>query len=378
MAARITQRERGTGRRERARTRRRVLGFTMLEALIAFAIGGFGLLAIARITIGMQGASDLAKQMSEATIVGERKLEELRAYQQVAAYTGAQVAAGQWGFLNIATGSQNVVGTNATYTVAWTVTDAPAPMTSKTAVVDVGWTDRQGNARNANLNTVIAGTNPSSSLGLTVTPAGTPIRKPKNRDLNVPVPAIDVGGGLSAFTPPGGAASLHLVFNNTTGVLTKICTGAGSALAGWTCSNITGYLVSGFIAVDNQANATLSSPFTLVFTLTQGTFDACYNDSALATKTYAGFVTFTCVVLPNGATPSVWSGTMNVGGISIGTGSGNDKICRYSADYDGSGGITNAEHPATYANVTESLENQNFMVMKGNASCPAGTVQHQP
>jgi hypothetical protein len=134
----------------------------------------------------------------------------------------------------------------------------------------------------------------------------------------------------------------------------------------------------GFIAVDNQANATLSSPFTLVFTLTQGTFDACYNDSALATKTYAGFVTYTCVVLPNGATPSVWSGTMNVGGISIGTGSGNDKICRYSADYDGSGGITNAEHPATYANVTESLENQNFMVMKGNASCPAGTVQHQP
>lgn len=364
-------------------SRRRLLigGFTMVEALVAFAIGGFGLMAVARLHANLVGVSDQAKQLGEATMIGERKIEELRSFQQLTAATGAQLAAGQWGYSNIVSGSQSVTGTNTTYTLTWNSADATGGAVYKTVAVSVAWTDRQNNARNVNLSGIVAGSNPTTSLGMVVPPAGTPVRKPKNRDLNVPVPAIDLGNGTSAFTPPGAATSLHIVFNNLSGIVTQVCTGVGAASASWTCSNVTAYLVSGFVALDNQAHATINSPMTFSIAVTLGTFGTCYSDSGAGTKTYAGFVTYTCLVYPDTATsPARWSGigTMAITGITLGVSSSDDKICRYSGDYDASGAIDNAEHPAAYAGVIESLENQNFIVMKGNAACPSGTVQHQP
>lgn len=363
-------------------------GFTMLEALIALLIGGFGLLAITRLQIGLQGESDLAKQLTEATMLGQRRIEQLRSYQLLGTASGSQLAAGQWGYGNIATGSQTVTGTNAAYTVAWTVTDAPAPQRYKTAAVNVTWTDRRGTSHTVPLRTGIAGVDPSVSLGLTVPPAGTPIRRPKNRDLNVPVPAIDLGNGTSAFTPPGAVTTLKFIFDNVTGVITKRCSGSGSDWTSWSCTDVSAYLVSGFISIDNQANATLSSPIDIAFTLTQGTLDACYDDSASSTKTYAGVITYTCVIVgvDHDGVPTTrprWSGRSTLTGITISTAAAGNKVCRYSADYDANGSVDSAEHPNTYANVIESLENQNFYIVKGNASCPTGSgietlVQHQP
>jgi len=367
-----------------------IAGFTLIEALIAMAIGGFGLIAVARLQIALQAESDLAKQVSEATFLGQRRIEELRAYQQIASADAGQLAAGRWGYGNIATGSQTVSGTNATYTVGWTVTDAAANVPYKTAVVSVQWTDRRNVAQVATLSTVISGSDPSASLGLAIPPAGTPIRRPKNRDLNVPVPAVDLGNGTSAFTPPGAPSTLKFVFNNSNGLLTKRCnTGGSGDPSAWSCTNVDGYLVTGYIGVDLQAHATLNSPIDIQFTLTEGTLDGCFDDSAQSTKTYAGFITYTCMILgydhdSNPGTRSRWSGRSDLVGIAIGTGSTQDKVCRYSYDYDGTGTISNAEHPAYYAQVIESLENQNFIVMKGNAQCPVGasavqtTVMHQP
>jgi len=377
-----------SGRRARLARRLALGGFTLLEALIALAIGGFGLIAVARLQIGLQNESDLAKQVSEATFLGQRRIEELRSYMQLASATGAQIAAGQWGYGNIATGSQTVTGTNATYTVGWTVTDAAASVPYKSVAVNVQWTDRRNVAQVATLSTVISGSDPSASLGLAIPPAGTPIRRPKNRDLNVPVPATDLGNGTSSFAPPGATGTVILVFNNTTGLVTKRCT-AGTTAAPSSCTDIDGYLVTGYITVDSKAPATLGSPIDLVATLTEGTSGGCYDDSALSTKTYSGFVTYTCLIYgfdndSNPATRSRWSGRIDISGISIGTGKTNNKVCRYSYDYDASGTITNPEHPAVYSQVTESLENQNFIIVAGNTSCPSGasslqvTVQHQP
>ena len=364
-------------------SRRRLLigGFTMVEALVAFAIGGFGLMAVARLHANLVGVSDQAKQLGEATMIGERKIEELRSFQQLTAATGAQLAAGQWGYSNVASGTQSVTGTNTTYALAWNVADAAGGAAYKTVAVTVGWTDRQNNARNVNLSGIVAGSNPTTSLGMVVPPAGTPVRKPKNRDLNVPVPATDLGNGTSAFTPPGAATSVHIVFNNLSGIVTQVCTGAGAAYVSWTCSNVTAYLVSGFVAVDNQAHASINSPMTFSISVTLGTFDMCYSDSGAGTKTYPGFATYTCLVYPDATTsPARWSGigSMAITGITLGVSASDDRICRYTGDYDASGAIDNAEHPAAYAGVNESLENQNFIVMKGSAACPPGAVQHQP
>ncbi len=269
------------------------------------------------------------------------------------------------------------------------MTDAAANVPFKTAQVNVQWTDRRGVTQTATLSTVISGSDPSASLGLSVPPAGTPIRRPKNRDLNVPVPAVDLGNGTSAFTPPGAASNVRLIFSNTTGLLKKKCTGTGTDWTTWSCADVDGYLVTGYISITNQAPATLASPIDLTFTLSEGTLDLCYDDSALGTKTYAGFITYTCVIIgydhdSNSLTRSRWSGRSDIVGIPIGTGNSNNKICRYSYDYDHNGSISGSEHPATYSQVTESLENQNFVIMKGSASCPSGastlqvSVQHQP
>lgn len=373
--------------RERRAARAAVAGFTLLEALIALAISGFGLIAVARLQIGLQAESDLAKQLSEATFLGQRRIEELRAFQQVTAATAGQLAAGGWGYGNIASGSQTVAGTNASYTVSWRVSDAAASVPYKNGLVNVAWTDRRGNAQVASLSTMIGGNDPASSLGLTVPPSGTPVRKPKNRDLNVPVPAVDIGNGTSYFTPPGAPSTLKIIFSNTTGRVTKRCNGSGTDWTAWSCTSVDAYLVSGYVSV-KSSNLTLNSPIDLTFALSEGSLDGCYDDSGLATKTYAGYITYTCLVTGNDhdtnpLTPSRWSGRSDIAGIAIGTTSSANKVCRYSADYDGAGGITNYEHPATYANVTESLENQNFTIVRGNDPCPSGTgilalVQHQP
>ena len=109
------------------------------------------------------------------------------------------------------------------------------------------------------------------------------------------------------------------------------------------------------------------------------------------------FVAYHCVVTPAN-TPARWSGrsTLLPQGWALGSMAGAYKVCRYSADQDGSGRVdSNAEHPDSYADVAVNLTQQNFLVVKGDQSCPAGapvnveaqgaqnfanlgTLQHQP
>lgn len=370
----------------------RSAGFAMLEALVALAIGGFGLMSVVRLQVGLQAESDLAKQTSEATFIAQGRIEELRAFQQINAASAANLAAGQWGYLNIGSGAQTVNGTNAVYNTSWVITNAIGGVRSKTAVVNVNWTDRRNQPQVASLSTEISGTDPATSLQLSIPPSGTPIRRPKNRDLNIPVPALDLGNGTSAFTPPGAPANLRLVFNNLSGLITKRCTGTGNDPAAWACVDLSAYLVTGYISFGTGSlapAANVNSAIDLTISLAEGVLQNCYDDSASTTKTYAGFITYTCLVTgadhdSNPSTRARWSGRLDLTGIAIANDSTGDRICRYSYDYDADGIIQNNEHPASYSQVTESLENQNFVVIAGNRTCPVGAsslqvaVQHQP
>jgi Tfp pilus assembly protein PilV len=152
------------------------------------------------------------------------------------------------------------------------------------------------------------------------------------------------------------------------------------------------------------------------------------------TATGERYVAYACLVYPvdldgNTATAAaytarvaIWPSTPPTTGPTttdwtIGTGSTEFKICRYSADYNRNGGvrmrnstgtspvvpdsgpnilwIDNQEHTYAYLNSQRSLSNQNFLVIKGNATCPTdapvevdgqggenytdeSTVTHQP
>jgi hypothetical protein len=74
----------------------------------------------------------------------------------------------------------------------------------------------------------------------------------------------------------------------------------------------------------------------------------------------------------------VWSGKVVLTGFSTGTNASDYRVCRYSADYNGSGDmytvdkrrLDNAEHPEVYGRVTQSLSSQNFLVIRGDRTCP--------
>ena len=93
-----------------------------------------------------------------------------------------------------------------------------------------------------------------------------------------------------------------------------------------------------------------------------------------------------CIVYPNTQTPRNWWGRVLLDGLVLGTSASQYKVCRYSGDYNGNGytyvtvndpdypeylnKIDNEEHPAAYERVSYSLAQQNFLVVRGDVSCP--------
>ena len=370
---------------------------TLLELLVSLAVGGFGLLALARLQVGLQRESQLVRQVGEATFLGQRRIEALRAGGQVHGAGGEQPAAQRRSNGGIEAGSQAgsqaVAGAHATYAVAWTVTDAGNDPPFRTALVNVRWTDRRGVAQVATLATVIPGAGPPASFALPIPPAGAPMRRPKNRDPGVPLAATDLGDGTSAYAPPGAPPTLRLLLDNRSGLVTGRCNATDSQRANWACARVDGYLVSGYVALGGRGGAKRDAPVDVRLTLTEGTLDACYDDGAQATGTHPGFVTYTCLIRGfdhdgNPGTRSRWSGRSELGGVAIdggdGGSAGGSKVCRYGHDRVPDGAIDSADRPAAYSQVTESLGNQNFIVVRGDAHCPGGfsavqaTARHQP
>ena len=71
---------------------------------------------------------------------------------------------------------------------------------------------------------------PQSVGTLATGPGGTNVRRPKNRNLNIPYPAIGLSGGTqSAFSPPPGGVTY--IFNNDTGNIVQSCTGLAATPA---------------------------------------------------------------------------------------------------------------------------------------------------
>ena len=103
----------------------------------------------------------------------------------------------------------------------------------------------------------------------------------------------------------------------------------------------------------------------------------CFNDSPSTSPSTQPFVTYNCIVYPDLSTKR-WSGRLELTGVTLGTTAAEYRVCRYSADYNGSGGmftsdwkaLENEEHPAVYGRVGGSLTRQNFLVIRGDLNCP--------
>jgi type IV pilus modification protein PilV len=267
-------------------------GFTLLEALIALLVVAFGLLAVAGFQITMSRNSDVAKQRSEAVRLGQQKLEELRSFETVSS-DGTK-----YDYVNeVATGTDTLTptGSNTAFTRAWAVTQdngttaAGAADPAKWVRVTVSWQDREATGaanQSITLRSVISRSDPIDLGTLATGPGGTKTRTPKGRNINIPYPAISLGGGKSGFLPPG--ASQFFVFDDVTGEVLGLCTNTALLTAGQvinftdgstttSCVGRPSHLLSGYIRfydVPNSGNTSdaisTSAETTLPLSMTIG------------------------------------------------------------------------------------------------------------
>ena len=345
-------------------------GFTLIEAMVALVIVGFGMLVVVGMQLMLNRNLEVARERSEAIRLAEEKLEGLRAF------TSIETAAGQVAWNDLAGGTDTpAAGYNVSYTRTWTLGGATTD-TKRDAQVLVSWTDRGGTADSVQVNTVISKTDPADSgaLGFPL-PANTTLKRPKNRNLNIPILAVNLGDGSSAYN----LASFTVVFNNSSGFVVKRCTSAVNSAADLLtagCSDYPAYIVAGYVSGTptpvTGLNLSGLTPY-----LSRGSVD-CVIGAALDQNTQAvisGYKYFLCVIQV-ASTGASWSGTMRLTGMSSGT---NYLVCRFQ--YAATAGISaNMRNVQPYASVIESLDQQNYYITSASA-CPTVsgllTTQHQ-
>lgn len=128
-------------------------GISLIEVLITIIIIAVGILGLAKLQQRLWHHSGLLEQQNQAIIIAEKKIEELRGFEQV------QSAAGKFAYDDIATESpQTINSTNTNYTLVSNV-DASDP-NYKIINVTVSWTDTNGSAQSINLTSIISKIDP--------------------------------------------------------------------------------------------------------------------------------------------------------------------------------------------------------------------------
>ena len=358
-------------------------GFTLIEAIVALLVLAFGMLAMAGFQINLARGSDIAKQRTEATRLAQQKIEELRSFEQIVA------GAGLLTYASLATGcpcsDTPATLSNTTYARNWTVSGTPADL-QRTVSVVVSWTDRANDPQAVTLVSVISKSDPADAGSLGVPPVENGIlRRPKRRDINIPIVARQLGGvNTGRSTAEWGASGSWLVFNDTTGDVVARCTSMPTDITDLSlCTSSSAYLLLGFISDGSINNTDNFAWIPTAATLTDlqdviGTPECLVVPATDPNKTSSdpGFLlpdfrAYACLVEPNdndgiATTPRRWSGKLDVTPAPTGA----QKLCRFDSNQD---------NPVTgvHENVIDStLDNQNYIAI-GAGSCPLGTTQHQ-
>lgn len=395
-----------------SRTRR---GITLVEVLVCLLVLTVGLAAISRLQAHLRLSADAARQRAEALRLAQDEMERLRAFTQVAAGTGpsyAEIEAREPVPLADASASTR-------YTLERGVAIAAAPR-YKAITLTARWTDRIGDAQQVELASMVAGITPALGGVLSLQRHVSQPLQPLGRHPAIPLTSRDLGDGRSVFKPSAQGV-VAWVFDHVSGVITRVCQApAGVANADLSaaqlshCTTTQGLLVSGFVRFATQtdtpsardAEQPTSPAMNLDLCLvaannalcTVPSLAECFDDAPSTPSPTRQTVIYHCAVFPPAGSLH-WTGRLNLAPVDWQVAApevpGGYKVCRYSFDHNTSGRIDNAEHPALYTQVAAPLTDQNFLVVRGAATCPVdqpvsvgsvapdnvvndSTVQHQP
>ena len=367
-------------------------GFSLIEALIALAITAFGLLALAGVALKLAHSEDVARQRGEATRLAQEQIESFRSFTQLSAEPGKNA----WDSMGSGNTSDQITNdddfnTNTTFTRSWQVFDSAGDPWRRVSVT-VAWTDRiKGDAEPQSLtfNSIISKTDPFDSGALAFPqPGNTTLKRPKNRSMNIPVPAVDLGEGKSAI-PVG--TGLYAVFSNDTGWVVRTCNfNITTASELDLCEQTTAYIIAGYISLKSSGNGngnnnnTLSFPADLAINTSQisgSTGVVCsvsdardQNDNTVL----SGYKYYLCVVYV-AAEGQSWSGKVRLAGSTLNSGTADVLVCRFQYAASSTSNA-NQRNVQPYSAVADSLDNQNY-VITNLSSCPTidslATTQHQ-
>lgn len=349
---------------------RRIAGFSMLDALVAFFVASVGIYGLMVTQARLARNADVAKQRTEATRLAQEQIETLRGF------TSLTAKAGQVAWTDLASSSDTVT-TNAAYTRTWTLAGSTDDALRR-LTLNVSWVDRSGEAQTVSMTTVISKTDPANvgALGFPL-PANTTLKRPKNRNLNIPVPAKDLGGGKSVYQL---ASNFAVVFSNDSGYVVQKCSKVINTAADLDsdCESYDAYILAGYVSrTMNSFPAGLGISTAGLSGLdgsrtVQCSFgDATNQNSGAAIDGYKYYLCILPVVAE-----AQWSGTVRLTGMSTGT---NYRVCRFQQPA-AAGVSANMRNVQPYADVGESLDNQNYVITTAN-SCPTisglATTLHQ-
>ncbi|MFA6164276.1 MAG: hypothetical protein WC685_12710 [Methylobacter sp.] len=195
-------------------------GIGLIEVLIATVVVAVGLLAVASLQGKLMSSSGDSKTRSEARVLAERKIEDLR--NNVTVETVNSVS----GYNDIAVGTStdSIAGTNASFTRSWTISGAAAPNRKKISV-RVGWDGNgDGDVTDAdeivNIVTEMAWINPANSLLYATENSGSgtsAVPSPRqNASEDVAAEKVLGGAALSISGTSGVDASLAVTIPSTT------------------------------------------------------------------------------------------------------------------------------------------------------------------
>ncbi len=345
-------------------------GFSLIEALLAFAITSIGLFGLFATQSMLARSADVAKQRTEAARLAQEQLEILRAY------TAIDATSGQAAWADLASSSDSVT-TNATFTRSWTLAGtATDPM--RNASVSLNWTDRAGETHTISMSTVISQTDPANvgALGFPL-PANTTLKRPKNRNINIPIPAVDLGNGKSVYQM---SSVFAVVFSNDSGYVVQKCSKivltAADLASG--CNTYDAFILAGYVSKTMAAfPSTLSVSTASLTGLNSAETAQCAFADAVDQSTAAlisGYKYYLCILPVVAGT--TWSGRLRLTGMQTGT---NTLVCRMQ--YAAAAGVSaNVRNVQPYSAVGESLDNQNYILTTAN-SCPTvsglATTLHQ-
>lgn len=306
-------------------------GIALIEAMVALLIVSFGALGLVGMHLFLNRNADVAKQRSEAARLAQAEMEAMRVYRTIGTSSDAlfwtNIIKNDTTAATVTTGTaSNPYTSNTTYALQRSVPASdPSAGKYKEVQVRVTWLDRSGENQAIVFKSVMNGVDPSTAVSLSIVPSGSNVRDTLGRNVSIPIPSKNLGDGTSVFKPRSDGATA-IVFDNTTGLIKKICTAIATTtrtaeitLADVaSCTSKTGYLLSGYIRFKDGNFNTNFDPVTAndpVPPNTEWTVGMTMNDVAPATGKQ-GLLSLLTKTSPAWITGTISQGAYSSGGRS--------------------------------------------------------------